>query len=175
MLPAIEDQTEIQTTGFALDEYRPEIPKVSIYLDISQDEIISCQVKCRYDRSGKEYLLYDEVDRSVRNNGFEEELRRVTGKYFNAYDETNKSMCLSGGQEELYHFLTESVTELGKSGEVFISDALQKLKVRKLPSVDIGIRMDTGLLYMSIQAPDMTKDELAEILSLYSNKRNFSA
>ena len=43
MLPAIEDQTEIQTTGFALDEYRPEIPKVSIYLDISQDEIISCQ------------------------------------------------------------------------------------------------------------------------------------
>ena len=44
--------------------------------------------------------------------------------------------------------LTESVTELGKSGEVFISDALQKLKVRKLPSVDIGIRMDTGLLYM---------------------------
>lgn len=75
MLPAIEDQTEIQTTGFALDEYRPEIPKVSIYLDISQDEIISCQVKCRYDRSGKEYLLYDETDRSVRNNGFEEELR----------------------------------------------------------------------------------------------------
>ena len=57
-------------------------------------------------------------------------------------------MCLSGGPEELYHFLTESVTELGKSGEVFISDALQKLKVRKLPSVDIGIRMDTGLLYM---------------------------
>lgn len=173
MLPAIEDQTEIQTTGFALDEYRPEIPKVSIYLDISQDEIISCQVKCRYDRSGKEYLLYDEADRSVRNNGFEEELRRVTGKYFNAYDETNKSMCLSGGPEELYHFLTESVTELGKSGEVFISDALQKLKVRKLPSVDIGIRMDTGLLYMSIQAPDMTKDELAEILSLYSNKKKF--
>lgn len=85
VLPAIEDQTEIQTTGFALDEYRPEIPKVSIYLDISQDEIISCQVKCRYDRSGKEYLLYDEADRSVRNNGFEEELRRVTGKYFNAY------------------------------------------------------------------------------------------
>ena len=94
--------------------------KVSIYLDISQDEIISCQVKCRYDRSGKEYLLYDEADRSVRNNGFEEELRRVTGKYFNAYDETNKSMCLSGGPEELYHFLTESVTELGKSGEVFL-------------------------------------------------------
>ena len=109
----------------------------------------------------------------MRNNGFEEELRRVTGKYFNAYDETNKSMCLSGGPEELYHFLTESVTELGKSGEVFISDALQKLKVRKLPSVDIGIRMDTGLLYMSIQAPDMTKDELAEILSLYSNKKKF--
>ena len=66
------------------------------------------------------------------------------------------------------------MTELGKSGEVFISDALQKLKVRKLPSVDIGIRMDTGLLYMSIQAPDMTKDELAEILSLYSNKKKFS-
>lgn len=43
VLPAIEDQTEIQTTGFALDEYRPEIPKVSIYLDISQDEIISCR------------------------------------------------------------------------------------------------------------------------------------
>lgn len=53
MLPAIEDQTEIQTTGFALDEYRPEIPKVSIYLDISQDEIISCQVNAGMTEAGK--------------------------------------------------------------------------------------------------------------------------
>ena len=111
----------------------------------------------------------------MRNNGFEEELRRVTGKYFNAYDETNKSMCLSGGPEELYHFLTESVTELGKSGEVFISDALQKLKVRKLPSVDIGNPHGYRSSSYVDPAPDMTKDELAEILSLYSNKKKFSA
>ncbi len=173
LLPLFEEQTEIVTSGFELDEYRPEKPEVSIYLDIIQNEIITCQVKCRYEKQNKEYLLYDETDYSVRNTGVEGEIRRKTEQYFNAYDEENKSMCLSGDPEVLYNFLTESVSELSQLGEIFISDELQKLKVHKLPPVNIGIRMDMGLLHMSIQVPDMDKDELMDILSSYSNKKKF--
>lgn len=173
LLPVLENQTEIVTSGFELDEYRPEKPGISIYLDIIQNEIISCQVKCRYEKQNKDYLLYDGTDYSVRNTEFEGEIRRKTEQYFNAYDEENKSMCLSGDPEVLYNFLTESVGKLAEIGEIFISDELQKLKVRKLPQVNIGIRMDMGLLHMSIQVPDMSREELMDILSSYSNKKKF--
>ena len=174
LVPEIEEKTEIQTTGFALEEYRPEIPTVSIYLDLLQDEIISCRIKCKYKRNGeKEYLLYDPADAADRNPAFEGELREKTERYFNAYDGANMAMCLSADAEVLYRFLTEDIKALAELGEIFISDELQKLKVRSLPAVDVGIRMDTGFLYMSIQAPDMSKEELAEILSKYSNKKKF--
>ena len=173
LLTKLEEQTEIVTKGFELDEYRPEKPGVSIYLDIIQNEIISCQVKCRYEKQNKEYLLYDDNGLSVRNIEFETEIRRKTEPYFNAYDEENRSMCLSGDPDTLYNFLTVSVGELAKLGEVFISDELQKLKVHKLPPVNIGIRMDMGLLHMSIQVPDMSRDELMDVLSSYSNKKKF--
>lgn len=47
-LEAVETYTQLSTTGFELDDYSLETPKFHLYLDLPQEDLISCQVKCYY-------------------------------------------------------------------------------------------------------------------------------
>ena len=100
-------------------------------------------------------------------------MKQKINVFFDAYDETNKAMCLTCADERMYQFLTQDLPKFSEFGEVFVSDALQKLRVRPLPPVNVGIRLDTGLLHMSLTSSDLSQDELIELLSSYSTKKKF--
>ena len=169
----LETYTQLSTTGFELDDYSLETPKFHLYLDLPQEDLISCQVKCYYSRKDREYLLYDQTDVNQRNMAVENQLKQKINVFFDAYDETNKAMCLTCADERMYQFLTQDLPKFSEFGEVFVSDALQKLRVRPLPPVNVGIRLDTGLLHMSLTSSDLSQDELIELLSSYSTKKKF--
>ena len=173
LLPDLEKQSSISYNGLSPDLYRPEIPSFRLYLDLPQDDLVSCQVRCFYSRQKQEYLLYDDADAVKRNQSEENRMRQQISSFFDAYDETNKAMCLLCTEDRLYQFLLHDIPELSKLGEVFVSDSLKRLKVRPLPPVNVGIRMDGGLLHVSLHAPDMDTKELAELLSAYNRKKKF--
>lgn len=173
LLPELEGQTEVVYEGLLPEEYRPELPAVRLYLDLPQPDLIACRPMVRYERLDHEYSLYEDTDAGVRNAAEEGRLQQQIGRYFDAYDEKNRSMCLLCEEDRLYRFLTEDIGELGKLGEVFISDSLQRIRVRPLPAVNVGIRLDVGLLHMSVTSADMDPDELMEILSSYSRKKKY--
>ena len=169
----LEAYTQLSTTGFELDDYCMETPVFRIYLDLPQEDLISCQVKCYYTRKDREYLLYDQADLNQRNLAAENQFKQKINVFFDAYDEANKAMCLTCADERMYQFLTLDLPKLSELGELFVSDALQKLRVRPLPPVNVGIRLDTGLLHMSLTSSDLSQDELIELLSSYSTKKKF--
>ena len=173
LLPDLEKQASVTYRGLTPDLYRPEIPSFRLYLDLPQNDLVSCQVRCFYSRQKQEYLLYDDADAVKRNQPEENHMRQQISSFFDAYDETNKAMCLLCTEDRLYQFLLHDIPELSKLGDVFISDTLKRLKVRPLPPVNVGIHMDGGLLHMSLNAPDMDTKELAELLSSYNRKKTF--
>lgn len=173
LLPDLEKQSTITYDGLTPDLYRPEIPAFRLYLDLPQNDLVSCQVRCFYPRQNQEYLLYEESDTGKRNLTVENQMRQKISGWFDAYDEANKAMCLVCTEDRLYQFLLHDIPELSKLGEVFISDSLQRLKVRPMPTVNVGIRMDGGLLHMSLHSADMSMQELTELLSAYSRKKTF--
>ena len=173
LLPDLEKQTVIRYQGLSPDDYRPEIPKFQIYLDLPQSDLVSCQVHCIYERLGQDFLLYDSTATDVRNQAEENSVRQAINGYFDAYNETDRSMCLLCSNDRLYQFLLYDIPELSKLGEVFISDALKKLKVRSMPTVNVGIQLDGLMLHMSLSSGDMDMNELAELLSSYSRKKTY--
>ena len=98
----LETYTQLSTTGFKLDDYSLETPEFRLYLDLPQEDLISCQVKCYYSRKDREYLLYDQTDVSQRNMAVENQLKQKINVFFDAYDETNKAMCLTCADERIY-------------------------------------------------------------------------
>lgn len=173
LLPDLEKQAPIHYQGLAPEDYRPEIPKFQIYLDLPQNDLVSCQVHCIYERLGQDFLLYDNTSAEVRNQAQEDTMRQSVNHYFDAFDENNKAMCLLCNDDRLYRFLLYDIPELSKLGEVFVSDALKKLKVRSMPAVNVGIQLDGLMLHMSLSSADMDMKELTELLSSYSRKKTF--
>lgn len=173
LLPDLEKQAPICFQGLAPEDYRPEIPKFQLYLDLPQDNLISCQVHCIYERLHQDLLLYDDTKTEVRNLAEENTMRQTVNNYFDAFDETNKAMCLLCNDDRLYQFLLFDIPKLSELGEVFISDTLKKLKVRPMPAVNVGIQLDGLMLHMSLSSSDMDMKELTELLSSYSRKKKF--
>ncbi len=173
LLPDLEKQLPIRYQGLAPEDYRPEIPKFKIYLDLPQDNMVSCQVHCIYDRLNQDFLLYDDAQADVRNQAEENTMRQAINNYFDAFNETDKSMCLLCDDNRLYRFLLFDIPELSLLGEVFVSDALEKLKVRPMPAVSVGLRLDGLMLHMSLSSADMDMNELTELLSAYNRKKSF--
>ncbi len=173
LLPGLEKQLPVSYQGIAPEDYRPEIPKFRLYLDLPQDNMISCQVHCIYDRLHQDFLLYDDAQADSRNLSEENIMRQAINNYFDAFNEADKSMCLLCDDNRLYQFLMFDIPELSRLGEVFVSDALKKLKVRPMPTVAVGIQLDGLMLRMSLSSSDMDMNELSELLSAYNRKKTF--
>lgn len=82
-------------------------------------------------------------------------------------------MVLQGEEESLFTFLTEGVPRLRELGEVYVSDALQKVRILQAPKVTVGISLSGDLLQLSITSKEMSREQLAEILSRYERRRKF--
>ncbi len=173
VLPDLEKQLPVCYQGLVPEDYRPEIPKFQLYLDLPQDNMVSCQVHCIYDRLHKDFLLYDDAQSDVRNLAEENTMRQAISHYFDAFNEADKSMCLMCDDNRLYQFLLLDIPEISLLGEVFVSDALKKLKVHPMPAVNVGIQLDGLMLHMSLSSGDMDMNELTELLSAYNRKKTF--
>ena len=72
-----------------------------------------------------------------------------------------------------YRLLTEGIVQLSAIGEVYVSDALKKVRVLPSPGVSVGISMGGDLLELTVSSQNMPREELMEILSRYDRKRKF--
>ena len=82
-------------------------------------------------------------------------------------------MIIYQDDELFYRLLTEGIVQLSAIGEVYVSDALKKVRVLPSPGVSVGISMGGDLLELTVSSQDMPREELMEILSRYDRKRKF--
>ena len=162
-------------TGMDLTEYIPETPRIQIYLDLPQDDMVACNVKARYERHPGTYDLFDtETDRTFRNLPAEQQAGDRISPRFTAMDPESRTLYLECTEEELYDFLKNTLPELYSYGEIMISDRLKRLKIRPAGKVDMGVRVDAGGLLVSLGSPDMTRDEMIQIFSSYDRKKKYT-
>ncbi len=122
----------------------------------------------------REYSVYDlteDIDR--RDLVSESEAARILSSYCNTYDDLKKEMIIYQDDELFYRLLTEGIVQLSAIGEVYVSDALKKVRVLPSPGVSVGISMGGDLLELTVSSQDMPREELMEILSRYDRKRKF--
>lgn len=174
LLPQVQEFCEVKVTGLEPERYCICQPELLLYLDFVPNNMVTCKPYVRYAEQGKKYLLYDlETDRQARNRVAEAGLSDRLAPFFHAYDETEKMLCWQDGEEALYDFLQKAIPMLKELGEVYISDAMQKLKPRPASIASVGISVEQGSLLVSLHADALSSFELAEILSAYSVKKRY--
>ncbi len=174
ILPVLEKHFRCKKENFDEETFLIATVQFSFYLDAPQKDYVTCQCMACYGE--KKYNLYDRgTDKNVRDAVSEAEVEQSVSSWFNAYNPEEKKMVIAEDEELLYMFLTEGIQSLQKLGEVYISDALKRLKVSGAPKMEVGVSLSGGLLELSMSVEDNDFElpkEMANVLREYQ-KRGF--
>lgn len=172
LLPALKGQFECEISDIREEDLGIVPVSFQFYLDLPQEDFVTCEVKAVY--GGREYSVYDRAkDVEKRDLWKEAEIGKIAAAFCNAYEEEQHRMVISQDQELMYKLLTEGIPRLQELGEVYVSEALRRVRVVASPKVSVGISLSGDLLNLQITSEDMSKEQLIEILSRYDRKRKF--
>lgn len=160
------------------------------YLDVPQKNMVSVKLVAVYGK--EEYNVFDQsyeklisesenVDKKLavldgvkgRDYYAEMEVGGKVSTYFNAYDRRSSTMVLSGDEDLLYELLTRGIEEIGHFSEVYVSDALKRIKIYEASKVRVGVSVSDNVLKLSLLAGEMSNAQLAEVLSRYDRKKKY--
>lgn len=172
LLPLLEKQYKCEKTNF--DEAAYGVTQVSfeIYLDAPQRDFITCKVWAVYGE--KKYEVYKKGEESGgRDIVKETQVGNIVASFCNAFDEGEHAMVISGEEDKIYELLVHGIPRLQELGEVFISDTLKRINVVQTSRVEVGVSLSGDMLELKVTASDLSRDELAEILSKYDRKKKY--
>ncbi|MDD3205551.1 MAG: SNF2 helicase associated domain-containing protein [Lachnospiraceae bacterium] len=171
LLPDLQKAYECSFRNFDEQDYKVTPVSFKIYLDMPQHNLVTVRVKAVYGE--REYDLYGKSEQEASRDYLREnEVAKIVAAYCNAYDEENHGMVISE-EDKIYQLLLEGMEQLQEIGEVFISDALKKLKLVNAPRVTVGVSVTGSMMELQLTSADMPKEQLLEILSRYNSKKKY--
>lgn len=174
LLPVLERFYECTKIDFDIKDYDVVPVSFEVYLDAPQKDFVTCRLMAVYGET--KYSLYNKQTNNSelsRDAAAEMQMKELVASYFNAYDEKNGQMVLAQDDEKLYELLTEGIPKFQELGEVYVSEALKRIKVVSSPKVEIGVSLSGELLELGILTENMSMEQLAEILSKYEKKKKY--
>lgn len=192
MLPSLEKFFHCDLRDFP-EETGLECYKAAyeIYLDAPERDWITC----------KAFSVYGEDKFSVFDRNVSVQTRDIPGemgvfvllsKYFNGYDAQRMELALdcrtgeyenlNGGdetvnmdssEEKLYQLLKEGIPAMQKIGTVYISQAIRRMRVMKMPGIRLGVSLSAGLLNLDLDVEGMDQAQLFDILSRYDRRKKY--
>ncbi len=76
-------------------------------------------------------------------------------------------------EERLYDFLAIGVDELNELGEVLGTEFFKQFRLRKLPQMQIGISVESGIMDLKLTSNEFDEEELLSLLDSYRKKKRF--
>ena len=171
-LPALETYYECEKNNFSQDDYGLTEAEFEIYLDAPGENRISCRLIAVYGER-RYHVFGDNQDVVQRDLVKEIAVGEVVSSYCNGFEEQTLSMIIENSEEAMYRFLTEGIDVIQGLGQVFISEALKKIKVSAAPRVSVGISLSGDLLELDVVSEEMSKEQILEILSKYDRKKKY--
>ena len=191
LLPVLQEYLNVSYDGFDASKYLPDEPKFKLYVDMPDHLTITCDVQAVY----REDTVYEEVihifaanhggnqgdfvdkNSEIKRNLYREnQTSRSISPFFDELDSKKGFLLIKAdadSEDRIYRFLTESLPQLDRSYEVYLSDAIHKVKIKAAPKINFGVSFVSDLLEVSINPEDITLKELDEILHKYDRKKRF--
>ncbi len=172
LLPLLEEHYACERINFDEAEYGVEPALFEIYLDAPQKDFITCKVYAFYGEKKFEVYKKDE-ERAGRDAVKEIQVGNIVASYCNAYDEKEHAMVIAGDEDKIYELLTLGIPRLQTLGDVYVSDALKNIRVVSGSKINVGVSLSGDLLELTMQANELSREELIEILSKYDRKKKY--
>lgn len=170
--PSLQKHSVLRKQEFDPAPYMPERPYFEIYLDLDKTGAITARIEAVYKKGRYDVLKNPDQEGYFRDLSFEKQLITSIRHWFDPIT-LNDTMLRITDDEKIFNFMSEGVNTLKERAEVFISDKLKRLKVRRSSGVSVGVSTGVDLLRLEMFSSDLSNKEIAEILGKYSEKKRF--
>ncbi|WP_350455419.1 DEAD/DEAH box helicase [Slackia heliotrinireducens] len=173
MLPAIERIAQVDVPE-TLESLRPAPCKLEFYLDRDSSGV---EAVCKSLYGQRTFNLFERSaphdSHIVRDLAAEARARETVQRYITSFDDDGTGHIEDGNSEAMARFAFEGVLELQKLGDVFTTEAFDRLASKRRPSVSVGLSIKSNLIDVSIHADDLPANELAAVLASYREERKY--
>lgn len=172
VLPSLEECFTPNYISFDKKEYGIKEVSFQIYLDSPRKDYITCHLYAIYGEQRYDLFKSVKMD-SERDVVRELQAAQQVRRYFKTCDAEQGVMEIEDDEDMFYELLTRGIAEFQEIGKVFISDALKLVRVSSPPRPTVGVSLSGDLLELKMTAPDLSPDQLQEILSKYNRKKKY--
>ncbi len=172
LLPVLKDHYEIVYDDFDEEAYNMPEAKFEFYLDAPDKNIITCEIRVKYgEKIENLYILSRD---SIQRDGLKESLvNEKVSPYFNTLEAGDEILAIHDDEDKLYEVLIYGIDTMEALGDVYGSDALKKMTVKKKSKISLGVSVESDLMSITINSGDLSSSELNEILSRYNPKKKY--
>ena len=150
----------------------PPEARFDFFLDTDEDSLI-CRPRVTYGDDGFD-LAAGDVESTVRRDRRQEERVMDTIKgFFPDFDEESARYFRDKTDDNIYEILNDGVNALLTYGDVHATEKFEKLKLRNVPQIQVGVKMRSNLLDMQVHPQELTNEELLELLESYRKKKKY--
>lgn len=177
LLPELMECPEVEIVESDTKKYEKYLPpecSITYYLDVDDDNIIG-KVTANY--ADEEIPLHKLKEEDFplpehRDLVFEQKAVEILMKYLPQALEKDNYICEKSG-DNTFEILSEGLKDFMAIGEVKTSKDFDRLKIRKAPTIRLGVSVESGILNLDVSTDDMSEEELLELLESYRKKKKF--
>lgn len=145
-----------------------------MYMDYEKDrERITCRIEASYGNKAFTVEKHFGNFREYRNVSMEKEVCFAVQEYFHEFDWEQKLFFTEEDEDALYHLLDTGLKELSLSGEIFVSNQLQNIRIIQKPVITAGVSLSGDLLNLKVLSEDLPRDEIADLLNSYKRRKKY--
>lgn len=169
--PQLREYTDFHT-DVELSRFMPENCQIQIYLD-KEEERITCRLESVYGE--KKHNLMKEIYTAdlYRNLAEESRARQTAQAYFPAQDQQGVLFFETWQDELLYQLISTGIDQLSQTGNLYVSDSLRQISVKRAPSAGVSVTLKGGILDLQILCGQIPFDELEEMLASYRLQKKY--
>lgn len=172
VLPTVREVMPINGEEL-LAAYMPLTPEPKIYLHCPEEGTITAKVDFCY--PDKTVPLFTDIKKNERRDArLERAVRVEIERYFTGFLPETGEVVFHGDEDAVYAFLVEGLPALEALATVLASDDFRRLRPAPPPEVGVGVRVEGNLLEMDLDLDGWDKEELAELLTRFREKKAFT-
>lgn len=167
VLKKVANEITVEGDGVNLEQFVVPTLDCKIYLKC-EDKCVLAEVKARYGEEQFDLLNDGFITDHLRDWDSEDDIRVLLSKYFPSYPE-----LAIAEESDIFEFLKRGVRELASYAEIFMSESMNKYRLRPVGKVRVGVRLHSDILSVAPIADDLSGEEMQKILDAYKNKQRY--
>lgn len=173
VLPRINAGFQVDAGDLKLEQYMPPEGEYAFYFDYPDEERLTCRAMVTYGEH--KYNLQDTRKRKgeYRDWPKEQGILNLVWQYFPFAAPKEHCFTEKADDDSIYRLLDTGLAAFGDAGQLFGTERFKKLNIVPKLHVAVGVSLSGDLLELSIDTGEFSREELAQILKSYKQKKKY--